>query len=448
MNTPIYDFVSQYNKDDISRLHMPGHKGKKMLGFEEFDITEVSGADSLFHADGIIRESEENATSLFGSGKTLYSTEGSTHCIKSMVAMAVRIKKNNNIIALRNVHKAFINACALLDLNVTWIYPDEENDSICSCKIDINKIVEIVKNTDAAALYVTSPDYLGNVQDIKTLANVCHENDKLLLVDNAHGAYLAFCEDNLHPIKNGADICCDSAHKTLPVLTGGAYLHLQKNVVDELNGIEKDIMALFGSTSPSYLTMISMDLCNKYMAEDFKEDINNICKQVNILKNEVIKMGYTLEGTEPLKLTIYASKSGIFGDVLADYLRINKVECEYSDRDFVVLMFSPGNDKKDFKRINKALKVALDSAISDETDNVKENVKTEHMQSAMSIREAVMSSQKKIPVKEASGMVCGMSIVSCPPAIPVVVSGEIITKETIDRLIYNGIECISVVNTY
>ena len=446
MNTPIYDFVSQYNKDDISRLHMPGHKGKKMLGIEEFDITEINGADSLFHADGIIRESENNATSLFRSGKTLFSTEGSTHCIKSMVAIAVRVKNNNNIIALRNVHKAFINACALLDLNVIWIYPDEENDSICSCKVDTARIEQVVKNTNAAALYVTSPDYLGNMQDIEELARICHENDKLLLVDNAHGAYLAFCEDSLHPISRGADICCDSAHKTLPVLTGGAYLHLQKDVVEALDGIEKDVMALFGSTSPSYLTMLSMDLCNKYMAEEFREDLVQICEQVQVLKNDIAQMGYILEGNEPLKLTIHSSKAGISGDVLADCLRKNKVECEYSDRDFVVLMFSTSNNEKDFERIRKGGREAIDQVDSNVMDASKEKVKSEYMKSAMYIREAVMSPQKKVPVNEACGQVCGMSIVSCPPAIPVVVSGEIITKETIDRLIYNGIEYISIVN--
>ena len=88
MNTPICDFVENYIQENKVRLHMPGHKGKDFLGFEKYDITEITGADSLYHADGIISQSEENATSLFGSGKTFYSTEGSSHCIRAICYLA------------------------------------------------------------------------------------------------------------------------------------------------------------------------------------------------------------------------------------------------------------------------------------------------------------------------------------------------------------------------
>ena len=89
MDTPIYDFLRRYNGADMARFHMPGHKGKPFLGCEPLDITEVHGADALYEADGIIAQSEANATALFGSRRTLYSTEGSSQCIRAMLYLAL-----------------------------------------------------------------------------------------------------------------------------------------------------------------------------------------------------------------------------------------------------------------------------------------------------------------------------------------------------------------------
>ena len=232
MNTPIADFVKAYTLSGASRFHMPGHKGNPVIGCEMFDITEINGADVLGNADGIIAESEANAASLFNTAKTFYSTEGSTLCIKAMLAL---IKKNSiksvpKILAARNAHKAFVYACALLGLEPEWIFP-KEFTHLCACELSCNELDDILKNADSLpdAVYITSPDYLGNVMDVKGLSDICHKYGIPLLVDNAHGAYLAFLNESLHPIALGADMCCDSAHKTLPVLTGGAYLHLSKN---------------------------------------------------------------------------------------------------------------------------------------------------------------------------------------------------------------------------
>ena len=85
MNTPIFDYVKSYCEKNPLRLHMPGHKGKRYLGCEHLDITEIGGADDLYSANGIIRESEENASSLFRTAHSFYSTEGSSLCIRAMV---------------------------------------------------------------------------------------------------------------------------------------------------------------------------------------------------------------------------------------------------------------------------------------------------------------------------------------------------------------------------
>ena len=247
MKTPICDFVRQYAQSNALRLHMPGHKGSALLGMEELDITEIDGADSLYEAEGIIAESEENAGALFGAN-TFYSTEGCSQCIRAMLYLAVLQAKQQGrrplIAAARNVHKSFVTAAALLDLEVMWLYP-EQPDSYLSCKLDAKTLETQLAAHQPVAVYLTSPDYLGNIQDVGAIAEVCHRHNCLLLVDNAHGAYLRFLQPSRHPMDLGADVCCDSAHKTLPVLTGGAYLHISETAPVFFREQAKNALALF-----------------------------------------------------------------------------------------------------------------------------------------------------------------------------------------------------------
>ena len=279
MNTPIYDFVQNYIKSNTARLHMPGHKGVSFLGCEAFDITEIKGADELYAPDGIIKKSEENATKLFNTSKTIYSAGGSSQSINAMLYLAYLKADKTNIpfvLAGRNAHKSFIYALAKLDADVEWIYPPS-TDSICSCVVTAKQIEEKLSNFENKpfAVYITSPDYLGGICDIEGISKICKNYNIPLLVDNAHGSYLKFCECDMHPISLGADMCCDSAHKTLPVLTGGGYLHIASDDRYSFSQNAVNAMAIFGSTSPSYLILQSLDLCNKYIDEKIKNDIES-----------------------------------------------------------------------------------------------------------------------------------------------------------------------------
>ena len=237
MTQPICSFVQEYAHENILRLHMPGHKGKRMLGPEALDITEITGADVLYASEGIIRKSEETASALFGSARTLFSAEGSSLCIRAMLYLAhlyaARRGRKPRILAGRNAHKVFLSAAALLDVEIGWIYP-EKSESLLSGCFSLKRLEEMLEEEDFTALYLTSPDYLGNIADLAACAEICHRHGVLFLVDNAHGAYLKFLPDSRHPLDFGADLCCDSAHKTLPVLTGGAYLHFSCSCPPEL----------------------------------------------------------------------------------------------------------------------------------------------------------------------------------------------------------------------
>ncbi|MBO5460597.1 MAG: PLP-dependent transferase [Ruminococcus sp.] len=442
MNTPIADFVRNYAEKNMSRLHMPGHKGQTFLGCEQFDITEVAGADALYEADGIIAESEANATSLFGTGRTVYSTEGSSQCIRAMLYLALTNRKSGTrpvVLAARNVHKAFVYAAALLDFEVVWLWPEKEMTSLCSCQISPETLERALDGMDEipAAVYVTSPDYLGGQLDIAAFAEICHKKGTILAVDNAHGAYLHFSKEKKHPINLGADICSDSAHKTLPVLTGGAYLQISKNAPENFKKYAKSAMALFGSTSPSYLTLISLDLCNQHLAADYKEQLWKAEERIRQVCEKLQKNGWQIYGTESLKLTVKMPE-GKSGTEMAEEMRKNQVECEYADPDFVVFMFTPQNTEEDYLRVEKIFGKNKNRYME------RTELRPARCEQVMHVREAVFAEHEEIAVADALGRICASPAVSCPPAIPIVVSGEKVDENAIHLFQYYNIESIDV----
>ena len=380
MTTPIVDFVRSYAKSGTSRLHMPGHKGQKLLGFEDADITEIKGADELYEAEGIIAESEANATKLFGTAHTYYSTEGSSQCIRAMLCLALQAAPAGQrpvLLAARNAHKALLYAAALLDFDIEWLWPaPEAAGALCSCPVTAGQLEQALERLSGQGrtpfgVYVTSPDYLGGMQDIAALSKVCDAHGVPLLVDNAHGAYLNFLVGgSKHPMALGAAMCCDSGHKTLPVLTGGAYLHL----------------------GPSL---------------------------------------------------------GLTGTALAEALRKYAIECEYADPRYVVLMFTPENPAQDYDRLEEAV-AAVCAALPGVPECPEPEGDTFTALAAeagpvCSVRAAVFAPQQTIPAAEALGRVCAMPTVSCPPAIPIVVSGERVGPAAIELFARYHVETVAVI---
>lgn len=442
MKTPIADFLEIYSSSGVSRLHMPGHKGKNRTGVEAYDLTEVRGADVLYSADGIIRESEENASHLFGA-HTFYSAEGSTLAIRAMLKLAADGRKNGErplILAGRNAHKSFISTAALLDLDVEWLLPDGTSH-IASCHITKDAVDRAITSSKRkiSAVYITSPDYLGYISDIKAIADACKKHSVPLLVDNAHGAYLAFLEPSLHPIALGAAMCADSAHKTLPVLTGGAYLHISKDFPEYYERAES-ALSLFASTSPSYLILRSLDKCNEYLDGEYPKELSDCIERVNKLKCKLRGAGISLLETEPLKITVAASDMGYTGEEISELLRVCGAECEFADGDYTVLMLSPDNTDEDLCRVHTAL-----TRITPRVAEKAQVPPLSREKRVMSIREATFSPAERVSTASAVGRICATPTVACPPAIPIATAGELITEETVGLLQYYGISAIDVV---
>lgn len=443
MDTPICDFVKHYNEKSQSRFHMPGHKGVGSVGAEFLDITEINGADILYSADGIIAESEKNAGALFGC-TTFYSAEGSSLCVRAMLKLISLYAKFNNkkphIAAYRNTHKSFISGISLLDINVTWIYPEKEN-SYVSYEISPSQLDIFLSSLDEApvAVYITSPDYLGYTADIEKISKVCHRHGCLLAVDNAHGAYLKFLSPSEHPIDLGADICCDSAHKTLPVITGGAYLHISNQAPDILKEHAEKALSLFASTSPSYLILQSLDRANRFL-ENFNGILDVFIKKLQIMKKSLSDNGYEFYGNEPMKLTIEAKKYGYFGSELADILRLKGIECEFYDPDYLVLMPTPLNDDNDIQKLHSALlSIPKQKTVKSKAPHIPRATQI------LSVREAMLSASENICTNDAEGRILAEISVSCPPAVPILVSGELINASAVKCFKYYGIDTLSVI---
>ena len=445
MDTPICDFVREYAQSNTCRLHMPGHKGAALLGMEHLDITEIQGADSLYEAEGIIAKSEENASALFGC-RTVYSTEGSSQCIRAMLYLLSLYAKQQGrkprIAAGRNAHKAFLTAAALLDVEVGWLYP-QKPVSYLSCDLTPEELEEYLQNLQEkpVAVYLTSPDYLGTVADIRGIAEVCHRYGVLLAVDNAHGAYLKFLPESLHPMDLGADICCDSAHKTLPVLTGGAYLHLSAGMDTAVGQQVKNALMLFGSTSPSYLILQSLDGANQQL-EHYPERLRTQIPKLDALKERLCRQGYSLYGSEPLKLTIQAKPYGYTADRLAELLRQQKLEPEFADPDYLVLMVSAETSEETVAHLEQAL-----LQIPPQPPIAEESPAFAPAEQVMSIREAALACWETIPAEQSLGRILAVPTVGCPPAVPILVCGERIDAHAIGCFAYYGIDCCCVVKS-
>lgn len=435
ISTPVCDFVRAYAASAPVRLHMPGHKGRGILGCESLDITEIRGADDLYHPEGILARSEENASRLFGC-RTVYSAEGSSLAIRAMLYLAyTRSGCKGKCLAGRNAHKSFLHTAVLLDFPISWLWA---GDSYLSCPVTAETVEAAIleEKEKPFAVYLTSPDYLGNLAPVREIASVCHRYGVPLLVDNAHGAYLKFLPRSLHPMDLGADLCSDSAHKTLPVLTGGAYLHMGPDWTAEE---AKAAMALFGSTSPSWLILQSLDGANPLL-ERLPGDIAALAPHIAALKGALLAHGFVLVGAEPLKITVHAAKFGYSGEEMAEMLERQGIFCEFADRDFLVFMLTPRNTPEELDRLRAAL-CALPRGARQEMPPIA----LARPKAACPPRQAAFAPRETIPVENSLGRILALANVSCPPAVPIVMCGEEIDEAAQEALCRCGIEEVTVI---
>lgn len=430
MDTPIQKMLEDYIRGGMARMHMPGHKGilpEPLAGAAACDITEIQGADSLFECDGVIRRCEEAFARRYGAKESLISCGGSTLCIQAMLALAAG--PGEKVLFFRNIHKAALDAMILLDIRPVWLFPQDSGGEI-GCITPQEVAQSLSRDREIRAVYITSPDYYGQIHDIGGIARACHEAGVPLLVDNAHGAHLKFLEEDLHPMTLGADLCCDSLHKTLPALTGSALLHIGSDRFTW--AAAKEAMGLFGSTSPSYLMMLSMDMLTGRFAE-IQAGTRRAAESCAALRALAAYKGLAPMGDDPMKLTLRPKALGCTGTEFADRLREEGIECEFADEGHVVLMPSMQTPEEDFIRLREAILLSCRgvSRQSGEGKPLAEQTEASaggRPRQAMSPRQAYFAPKEHIPVTQAEGRIYGDIRWPCPPAVPSIMPGEVLDK--------------------
>lgn len=407
--TPLYTALQKHRAKQMAPFHTPGHKcapGALPEDLLKLDYTELPDTDSLFEASGPIRKAEQAAAALFGAKRTLFSAGGCSLCIQAMLRLAC--PTGGTVLCARNAHRTAVNAMALLGLRPLWAMPKD--------------ILNVLKNNTNSinACYVTSPDYYGRLLDIPALSESCRKRHIPLLVDNAHGAHLAFTHPDLHPLHLGASMTADSAHKTMNVLTGGAWLQIgEADYVKDA----KAAMRLFGSTSPSYPIMASLDLARAF-AQEHAEAFVRVQEQVLRLSKTAKEHGVTNVSDDPTRLSLRTSDIGLSGAEAAEIFRKNGVEPEMADGGFVVLICTPWNTEEDYARARKAI-----SALP-----VSRPLPTAHELPGLPpvrvpLRQAVFAPSHAVPLRQAVGCIAAEAACPCPPGIPVVMPGEEVTGE-------------------
>lgn len=424
MATPLFDGIRKYADEGVSSFHTPGHganspfMGKILRA--ELDLTELPETASLYDGNDIIEQSERLTARLFGAEKTLYSSGGCTLCIQTMLRLCAR--DGGKVVAGRNIHKSAVNAMAFLGLEPVWVYPEKNAGDGFNGRITAQGVEDALKeNSDVCAVYITTPDYFGVISNVNEIARVAKKYSVPLLVDNAHGSHLIFFD--MHPIGRGADMSACSLHKTLPVLTGGAALNIGNGkYIDSA----KQAMADYGSTSPSFLTLSSIDLCREWMENNGRVEFERLALVNEVMTNMALKRGAVtaLGECDPVRLCLNTAPLGMSGEVAYRYFRDRMVEPEMYDGSKIVFILTPFNTEKDLERLYGAIE-----DLEKIGDPIAEDIRLFKPSVAIPLRQAFMAEKMLLPIDEAVGRIAGQSVCSCPPGIPPVMAGEIIDKD-------------------
>ena len=450
IRTPVQDFLLEHRRKNPVSFHMPGHKGSKLYrecGYGEFldsfmdcDITEIPGADNLFQAESILREAQERYAKLYEVKKSYLQINGSSGA--NIAAMLATVPKGKKIIMARNCHKSCFNALSLGDIRPVYVYPELIEEYGISGAVppeDIERLLE--ENRDAEAVILPSPNYYGICSDIKRIAEIVHKHNKILIVDQAHGAHLKFF--SRFGIKNmpvsaeeaGADIIVNSIHKTLASLTESALLNVNSDRVD-LQLLEDRLQAI-ESTSPSYILMASLDINASIIAERGEELFSRWAEALDwfYAKADSIRGLRTinnLPGLDRTKINISFGDLGISGAELEQML-MNEfgIFIELFTGDLLMCMTGIGSTEEDIRRLAEALDKISEAGSRKKSERINNEGSRTYQPAAKAELSDVPVKKRKVKLTEAEGLVCASSIIPYPPGIPLICPGESITAEAI-----------------
>lgn len=440
----LYSRLKAYSDTDYYGFHMPGHK-RNQIRFGEglpygIDITEIEGFDDLHHADGIIKEAQQEAARLYGAEETKFLVNGSTAGILSAVLGCT--KKGDQILVARNCHKSVYHAIFLNELEPVYLWPGFSRQFQLNTEISVSAVkAALTKHSRIKAVVIVSPTYDGVVSDIESIVEAVHERGIPLIVDEAHGAHFGF-----HPyfpenaLKKGADVVIHSLHKTLPSLTQTALLHMRGEYIDKRR--ISSYLDMLQSSSPSYILMASIHECIRMLREEkeqlfepYVRNLDTLRKNLQNLKH--LKLVQT-EHYDRSKLVISVRHTDMSGrELYRELLEKYHLQMEMAAGSYVLAMTSPGDTKEGFARLEQAL-FELDAAAK-----LRENVQEDDIAKlpenpviCTSAKAALCGAKETtyLPVEKSEGMISLEYAYLYPPGCPMIVPGERISRECIKRL--------------
>ena len=427
---------------------MPGHKhGKGMpkelyQNFLKLDLTEIPGLDNLHAAKGVISDAQRLAAIAFGADQTFFLVNGATSGIQVMIMAACR--KSDKLIVARDCHKAVINAMILVGVKPVYIYPEYNQEFGITEAISPQAVRKAFEdNPDAVGLFITRPTYYGICSDLQEIESIVHLRNKLLLVDEAHGAHLSFC-DRLpkSAMQLNADICVQSAHKTLPAVTQSAFLHVKGSRID-LDRLQYNLRML-STSSPSYIIMSSLDIARAIMETNGNKLLEGLLEIITDAKHSLKKLTClkVLEQSMlPLceydctRIVINVSNLGKTGYEIEQLLRCEYgIQVEMSDLYNIVLIATISDDKNDFIKLVAAMESIYNSPKGNTITSGIHISMFNTTQIGIELCDTFNSNNQKVELTEAVGSICGQMIVPYPPGIPLICPGEIFSQEIVDQI--------------
>ncbi len=445
--------LSVLQKNDRIPFHMPGHKrnGKfdYLLGAEKIDVTEIDGTDNLHDAKGLLFDAMEFAAGVYKVRATRFLVNGSTCGI--LAGMRTLARRGDTVLIARNCHKSVYNAVEILGLVPEYILPEYLEEYGIYASVDPKTVESLLKTTGAKLVVITSPTYEGVLSDIKSIANVCHAHGATLFVDEAHGAHLGTDSHFKQSARElGADLVVNSLHKTMPSLTQTAVIHVCSDRVD-IRRLEESL-AIFETSSPSYVLMSSIDECIRYAKNNpellykwamrvfaLRDELSKL-DNVKLLSKEILSVEdkgkvFDIDETKLVFLTEYANLSGV---EFADKLRQSfGIELEMASRDYAIAMTGAGDTKDMYS--------SLLFAVAETCKETKKSDKaTQHQngtqfailpQKAYNPYKIDSLSSEAVNMLDSIGRVSAENVWAYPPGSPIIVKGEVMSKETAKLLV-------------
>ena len=428
MPTPLYDALRAYAAREPARFHMPGHKGKplplaELNALAPLDVTELDGTGNLYEPGEPFDTAQALWAERFGFDRCQFLTGGSTQGVHTGLALCCA--PGDRILLDRGSHRSAFHAMALLDLSPVWLerpWLEQENLTGPVSPEAVERALD--RHPDIKTVCITTPTYAGVLSDVEAISKIVHARGARLLVDGAHGAHLLFL--GLDPFR-GADAAVVSAHKTLPALGQTALLFVNGFASDRV----RELASVFGTSSPSYPLMASLDAARDWMEREGVREYESAAARVAELREKFPSLrpgdpacgdpicggGFTLD---PTRLVLKAKDGPAFARALED----RGIIPEMSDAGHVILICTCQDNDPVFQRLEQALD-ELRPLLGDCPPLPPPPLP----EMALTPRQALFAPRETVELARSAGRIAAGQIAPYPPGVPVIAPGERIEKK-------------------